>query len=230
MGYIHKFSSSTPYEYSLNDVIEEWILQKIPFSKDTFSAICERLVDLIMQKYENCENIITNIRHITHFLNQSNYNIKKEDIPPYSWQNGHNGFNYFISTYNQVTHLLCILENFRISIDEFLDSQADQFYSQLCQFIGQCWLIYPQLNINSDSSKCKFRFSDCINNSISCEWAGYHISLSCKAVKVDTNPVIQRFEIKWMQMDSLSCSSRLKELFPKQSFETILLFFKDYIY
>lgn len=72
-GYIHKFSSSTPYEYSLNDVIEEWILQKIPFSKDTFSAICERLVDLIMQKYENCENIITNIRHITHFLNQSNY-------------------------------------------------------------------------------------------------------------------------------------------------------------
>lgn len=141
-----------------------------------------------------------------------------------------NGFNYFISTYNQVTHLLCILENFRISIDEFLDSQADQFYSQLCQFIGQCWLIYPQLNINSDSSKCKFRFSDCINNSISCEWAGYHISLSCKAVKVDTNPVIQRFEIKWMQMDSLSCSSRLKELFPKQSFETILLFFKDYIY
>ena len=70
------FSSSTPYEYSLNDVIEEWILQKIPFSKDTFSAICERLVDLIMQKYENCENIITNIRHITHFLNQSNYNIR----------------------------------------------------------------------------------------------------------------------------------------------------------
>ncbi len=98
-GYIHKFSSSTPYEYSLNDVIEEWILQKIPFSKDTFPAICEQLTDLIMRKYENCEKIITNIRHITHFLNQSNYNIRKEDIPPYSWQNGHNGFNYFISTY-----------------------------------------------------------------------------------------------------------------------------------
>ena len=129
----------------------ERILRKIPFSKDTFSAICERLVDLIMQKYENCENIITNIRHITHFLNQSNYNIRKENIPPYSWQNGHNGFNYFISTYNQVTHLLCILENFEISIDEFLDSHADQFYNQLCRFIGQCWLIYPQLNIDSNS-------------------------------------------------------------------------------
>ena len=74
-GYIHKFSSSTPYEYSLNDVIEEWILQKIPFSKDTFPAICERLADLIMRKYENCEKIITNIRHITHFLTQSDYQI-----------------------------------------------------------------------------------------------------------------------------------------------------------
>ena len=229
-GYIHKFSSSTPYEYSLNDVIEEWILQKIPFSKDTFSAICERLVDLIMQKYENCENIITNIRHITHFLNQSNYNIRKENIPPYSWQNGHNGFNYFISTYNQVTHLLCILENFEISIDEFLDSQADPFYRQLCQFIGQCWLIYPQLNIDSNSSKCKFRFSNCINNSISCEWSGYQATLPCKSTKVDTNPILQRFEIKWMQMDSISHSSYLKELFPQQSYKTILSFFGDYIY
>ena len=229
-GYIHKFSSSTPYEYSLNDVIEEWILQKIPFSKDTFPAICKRLADLIMQKYKNCENIITNIRHITHFLTQSDYNIRKEDIPPYSWPNEYNGHNYYISTYNQVTHLLCILENFGISIDEFLDSYVDQFYGQLCQFIGQCWLIYPQLNIDSNSSKCRFRFSNCINNAISCEWDGYHTSLPCNAVKVDTHPMIQRFEIKWMQMDSLSCSSRLKELFPKQSFETILLFFKDYIY
>lgn len=184
-----------------------------------------------MQKYENYENIITNIRHITNFLNQSNHNIKKENIPPYSWQNGYNGYNYYISTYNQVTHLLCILESFGISIDEFLDSQVDQFYSQLCRFIGQCWLIYPQLNIDSNSSKCKFRFSDCINNSISCEWDDdYQISLPCTAVKVDTNPIIQRFEIKWMQVDLLSYSSHLKELFPKQSFETILLFFKDYVY
>ena len=229
-GYIHKFSSSTPYEYSLNDVIEEWILQKIPFSKDTFSAICERLVDLIMQKYENCENIITNIRHITHFLNQSNYNIRKENIPPYSWQNGHNGFNYFISTYNQVTHLLCILENFEISIDEFLDSHADQFYNQLCRFIGQCWLIYPQLNIDSNSSECRFRFSNCNDNTITCEWDNYYQPLSCKSTKVNPNSVAQRFEIKWMQMDTLLYSPHFKELFPKQSFETILSFFKDFIY
>lgn len=107
-----------------------------------------------------------------------------------------------------------------------LDSQADPFYRQLCQFIGQCWLIYPQLNIDSNSSKCKFRFSNCINNSISCEWSGYQATLPCKSTKVDTNPILQRFEIKWMQMDSLSCSSRLKELFPKQSFETILLFLR----
>lgn len=131
---------------------------------------------------------------------------------------------------NQVTHLLCILENFEISIDEFLDSQADPFYRQLCQFIGQCWLIYPQLNIDSNSSKCKFRFSNCINNSISCEWSGYQATLPCKSTKVDTNPILQRFEIKWMQMDSISHSSYLKELFPQQSYKTILSFFGDYIY
>lgn len=229
-GYIHKFSSSTPYEYSLNDVIEEWILQKIPFSKDTFPAICERLTDLIMQKYENCEKIITNIRHITNVLNQSNYNIKKEDIPSYSGLNGCNGYNYCISTYNQVTHLLCILKNFGISIDEFLDSQADLFYGQLCRFIGQCWLIYPQLNINSDSSKCKFRFSNCNGGTITCEWDNYYQPLPCKSTKVNPNPVTQRFEIKWMQMDTLLYSPHFKKLFPKQSFETILSFFEDFIY
>ena len=226
-GYIHKFSSSTPYEYSLN---EEWVLQKIPFSKDTFPAICERLADLIMRKYENCENIITNIRHITNFLIQSDYNIRKEDIPPYSWQNGYNGYNYYISTYNQVTHLLCILKNFGISINEFLDSQTDLFYYQLCQFIGQCWLIYPQLNIDSDSSKCKFRFSNCNDDTIICEWDNYYQPLQCKSTKVNPNPVTQQFEIKWMQMDTLSYSPHFKELFPKQSFETILSFLEDFIY
>ena len=66
-GYIHKFSSSTPYNYSLNDVIEEWILQKIPFSKETFPAICEQLADLIMQKYENCD---VNIQKIHELCNE----------------------------------------------------------------------------------------------------------------------------------------------------------------
>lgn len=147
-----------------------------------------------------------------------------------SRQNGHNGFNYFISTYNQVTHLLCILENFEISIDEFLDSHADQFYNQLCRFIGQCWLIYPQLNIDSNSSECRFRFSNCNDNTITCEWDNYYQPLSCKSTKVNPNSVAQRFEIKWMQMDTLLYSPHFKELFPKQSFETILSFFKDYIY
>lgn len=229
-GYIHKFSPSTPYEYSLNDVIGEWILQKILHGKETFPAICERLADLIMRKYANCENIITNIRHITCFLNQSNYNIRKEDIPSYDWQNGYNGHNYCISTYNQVTLLLCILENFGISIDEFLDSRVDQFYSQLCRFIGQCWLIYPQLRINSDSPKCEFEFADYTDNSISCEWPGTRVSLLCEATKIGSSSTIQQYKIEYMQMDKIARPSFLKKLFPKQSYEIILSFFKDYIY
>lgn len=228
-GYIHKFSSSAPYEYSLNDVIKEWMVQKIPFSNDVFPAICERLAGLIMKQYRNCENIITNIRHITHILTQSNYNIRQEVIPPYNWRNGYNGYNYCISTDNQVTRLLYILENFGISIDEFLDSHLDLFYDQLCQFIGQCWLIYPQLNnVGSNSSKCRFEFSNYTNNSISCKWDNNQTSLLCTAERIDTNSTIstiQNFEIKWMQMDNLLFSSLLNELFSKQSYETILSFF-----
>ena len=231
-GYIHKFSSSVPYEYSLNDVIEEWMVQQIPFNNKAFPDICERLAGLIMQQYKNCENVITNIRHITHILTQSNYNIRKEDIPLDSLSKGLKC--YCISTDNQVTRLLYILETFGISIDEFLDSHLDLFYGQLCQFIGQCWLIYPQLNnVDSNSSKCRFEFSNYTNNSISCKWDNNQTSLLCTAERIDTNSTIstiQNFEIKWMQMDNLLFSSLLNELFPKQSYETVLSFFKNYIY
>lgn len=163
-GYIHKFSSSAPYEYSLADVIEEWIVDKIPFNKENFPNICKQLATFIMRKYGNEENIITNIRHITSFLTYPKYNIKKENIPPYTWQRGYNGKNYFISTTNQVTRLLYILNRFEISIDEFLDTLAlvkdvNAFQQEMCWFIGHCWLIYPQLEIGTE---CKFSFSDVI--------------------------------------------------------------------
>lgn len=105
-GYIHKFSSLAPYEYSLAGVIEDWLVEKIPFDKVLFPDMCKQLVVLIMRKYGNDTNIITNIRHITSFLSRSKYNIREEKIPTYKWSNGYNGHNYCISTLNQVTRLL----------------------------------------------------------------------------------------------------------------------------
>ena len=81
-----------------------------------------------------------------------------------------------------------------------------------------------------DSSKCKFRFSNCNDDTITCEWDNYNQPLPCKSTKVNPNSVIQRFEIKWMQMDTLLYSPHFKELFSKQSFETVLSFFEDFIY
>ncbi len=229
-GYIHKFSSSAPYEYSLADVIEEWIVDKIPFNKEIFPNICKQLASFIMRKYGNEENIITNIRHITSFLTHPNYNIKKENIPPYTWQRGYNGKNYFISTTNQVTRLLYILNRFEISIDEFLDTLAlvkdvNAFQQEMCWFIGHCWLIYPQLKIGSER---KFSFSDVKMNVITCRWKDSSAFLPCKAKQVDSSPVCH-YEVENLDI-TLIPGSVFKTLFPWEACKEILYFFDDYIY
>lgn len=227
-GYIHKFSSSTPYEYSLREVVEEWLLNKMPFNKDIFSEICRVLVTLIMRKYENSEMIITNLRHMTSFFAQSDYNIKNEIIPSaISWLVN---VNYCISTSNQVTQLLCILRNFQISIDDFLDCllrDQEVLYRQLCLFIGQCWLIYPALEINSVIT---FSYVD-RGNFITCGRGNKYIPLQCSAKKISSNPFEAQYEIEYMQMDNIFRNPDFQSVFKsKQCYSTILSFFNQYIY
>ncbi|MFR1360030.1 hypothetical protein [Alistipes ihumii] len=226
-GYIHKFSSSTPYEYSLKEVIEEWLLDKIPFNKNNFPDICKTLVTLIMQKYENSENIITNIRHIVNFFTQPSYNIKNEIIPRVDALSRN---SYHISTSNQVTQLLCILENFQILIDDFLDcllKDQEVLYWQMCRFIGQCWVIYPALEKNSN-----IRFSIVNSSFIECEKDSCHVSLPCTAEQISSNPFFAKYEIKDMQMDNVFFKDAdFQPLFKsKQCYSTILSFFNEYIY
>lgn len=227
-GYIHKFSSSTPYEYSLREVVEEWLLNKMPFNKDIFSEICRVLVTLIMRKYENSEMIITNLRHMTSFFAQSDYNIKNEIIPSaISWLVN---VNYCISTSNQVTQLLCILKNFHISIDDFLDlifkDQKGFSCQQICQFIGQCWLIYPALGKDSNIT-----FSNFDNGFINCKRDCYYITLQCRVEEVFSNSIISRYKIKTMQMDNAFRNPDFQSVFNnKQCYSTILSFFSQYIY
>lgn len=227
-GYIHKFSSSTPYEYSLREVVEEWLLNKMPFNKDIFSEICKVLVTLIMRKYENSEMIITNLRHMTSFFAQSDYNIKNEIIPSaISWLVN---VNYCISTSNQVTQLLCILKNFHISIDDFLDlifkDQKGFSCQQICQFIGQCWLIYPALGKDSNIT-----FSNFDNGFINCKRDCYYITLQCRVEEVFSNSIISRYKIKTMQMDNAFRNPDFQSVFNnKQCYSTILSFFSQYIY
>lgn len=220
-GYIHKFSSVTPFEYSLKDVIAEWLVNQIPFKKGAFSEIRKRLATIIMSKYEDKNDIITNIRHITSSLIEPKYNIKKEPISLYKYLTRYGLMQYFISTFNQVTCLLWILENFKISIEEFLtmSDEDDAFHKQLSVFIGQCWLVYPQLETAKD---CEFSFSDFNGYSIKCEWENSEMRLSCETKPIENN----YYEIRDMD----SSLPYYKKLFTIEACRDILYFFKTYIY
>lgn len=229
-GYIHKFSSSTPYEYSLHDMIKEWIFNHIPFDQTEFPIICRLLTTLIMQKYENNENIITNIRHITDVLSKDGYNIVRDDIPQ---RNAESDFNYYISTENQVTKLLCLLRGFQISIDEFLDctrietTDRDEFYPQLCRFIGQCWLIYPLID-KKNPTTYKFTFSTtCEHNEIFWVADNYLIRLTITEISSDLH-IESYYKIDSLLMNQITHIPSFNKYFTPNTYKKILEFFQKY--
>lgn len=176
-GYIHKFSPENPYEYSLKDVMENWISKQIPLDKEIYPDICKQLTNLVIQKYCDDENIVTNIRHLTQSLNRKHFCIKEDYIE-------FGNENYIIRTTNNVTKLLCFLKDFGISIDEFLDSLTLASYDkdkihhyQIQQLISECWLIFPHLNIgkNSINSELRFLWSD---GRIVCKYNNYSIYIA----------------------------------------------------
>ena len=61
---------------------------------------------------------------------------------------------------------------------------------------------------------------------------GQIISFLCnvRQKKIDSKLVIARYEIEYMQMDNILHSPHFIELFPKQSYNTVLSFFERYIY
>lgn len=245
-GYIHKFSPSLPYEYSLKNVLAEWLLNKLPFSQDKFPDICKKLVTLIMQRYENNEDIITNIRHITNFLTQSTYNIIDEKIPFYDFNNG---INYCISTLNQVTQLLCILKNFHIPTSDFINSFPTDsnilYQQQLCQFIGHCWLIYPSLAESSnitfsnlhvnviEESKTRLTFPNLVDGYILCQQNNVYFNLTCVVNTSPSHHVVPQYEIKDMLMDSVFSeaikNNDWREFRSKQAYDIILSYFNQYV-
>ncbi len=226
-GYIHKFSSSTPYEFSLNDVIEEWIFNKIPFNKEIFPDVCNHLTALIIRQYRDSENILTNIRHITDFLNQSNYNIKKDDI---EFQDT----NYIISPVNEITRLLCILKNFNISVNDFLDSftltlpEKDAVHhQQMSRLINQCWLVYPYINSSKDKF---FKFGNASEHKITCLHGSYYTEIACKTRVIKQNPYKPKYEVQFMRIDMANSPVFAPLFYSKECYSKILSFFNDYIY
>jgi len=232
-GYIHKFSSSTPYEYSLRDVIEEWILNKIPFDQVLYPDICRNLTNFIMQKYGDSENIITNIRHITEFLNRPQYHIIKNRFPPEEFIN----YNYFIDTENQLTRLLYILKDFQISVDEFLDSfvltgdkRNDSHHRQICHLIGQCWIMSTWI---FENQAIKLSLYD--NNRILCEYQQKQYLIRCKTTKVTVSVdgiYRENYKIDYMSIEEIFNYPLFTDFFfSKQNYAKIFSFFiNNYLY
>ena len=224
-GYIHKFSSSAPYEYSLKDVMQKWIYDNIPLDKNIFPDICKKLAVLIMSKHSFKEDITTNIRHITETLHKPKYNILNEYI-----QVSH---SHYINSYNRVTVLLSILKDFRISSDDFLKnmlpmsfSSKDNYtiYYQISNLIGQCWLLYPII-FNND---VQFTYN---NTSIQCLHNNIKHNLSSKISKLEYNSILPNYLVEDIQFDPHSINAQLERtLYEQGRYIQIFSYFQRFIY
>ena len=146
-GYIHKYSPTYPFEYSLKDSVREWISNHLPEDFLSYEIVSQVLTDLIMQKYSYSLDIATNLRHITSYLLKPCYKTWKGTM-------SFNGQNYELDFNNRITRLLCIFKEFGISIEEFFRgitySANSRYKTELSQFVGPCWLLYQLISKQSN--------------------------------------------------------------------------------
>lgn len=236
-GYIHKFSPETPYEYSLRDVIENWIFERIPLDKEAYPDICRQLTNLVIQKYDDNDNIITNIRHLAQNLNRNYFKIRNEYIE-------FGTEPYVISSTNNVTKLLCFLKDFGISIDEFLDSLTLKSFDndknhhyQIQLLISECWLIFPNINMGKNSINKRIRFSFATDNQIYCKYSNYStlITIHGKHIENKKRWYFQKLLIENMSfvetsrfnVNTIEFKERINS---KANYKAILSFFQQFIY
>lgn len=233
-GYIHKFSPETPYEYSLRDVIENWIFERIPLDKEAYPDICRQLTNLVIQKYDDNDNIITNIRHLAQNLNRNYFKIRNEYIE-------FGTEPYVISSTNNVTKLLCFLKDFGISIDEFLDSLTLKSFDndknhhyQIQLLINECWLIYPHIDIGKDSANKHIQFSFGSDGIIYCRYDDYLIHIARQSTLIEDKEewIRPRYLIEYINLGDVLRShigfSRI--INSKANYKAILSFFQRFIY
>lgn len=234
-GYIHKFSSEAPYEYSLRNVIENWIFERIPLDKEIYPDICRQLTNLVMQKYDDNDKIITNIRHLVENLDRKYFKIRNEYIE-------FGNELYIISSINNVTKLLCFLKDFGISVDEFLESftlksfdNDKKHHYQIQLLISECWLIFPDINMGKTNWNKKIRFVFASDSQMYCKYNNYSklITIHGKHIK-DTN----RWYLHKLLIENMSFveTSRFnivefkERFYSKAAYKAIFSYFQQFIY
>lgn len=191
-GYIHKYSPTSPFEYSLKESVREWIIGHLPKEIQSYDTIGEILAELILQRYFTTQSLSTNLRHITFFLTEPKYRIIKETIIFGKYA------NYEIESYNRVTILLSIFKEFRIDIDEFFNSNFfssnnDRTKRNLIDFIGPCWLLYQGIAKGNDV----VQFHQCSGDSINCSTQGnMYFDVRCKTIASNSEYRLTKYIVK----------------------------------
>lgn len=131
-GYIGKFSTVKPFFFSLKSGLKEYILKLIHPDLIKHSAVCNRLIDLIIKKYENTKGgVWGNIRHLEFNLKRPE-NIREEYI--------HINDKLEIFSINDLTRLLNILHRFDLKWSSLISNSIPNIRAELSHLINQCWL------------------------------------------------------------------------------------------
>ena len=220
-GYIHKYSPTFPFEYSLKDSVKEWIINHLPEEIRTFDSIGNMLANLILKRYFTIQHASTNIRHITSFLKEPKYRIIKETLIFGEYA------NYEIESYNRVTILLSIFKEFGIDIHEFFNCEelsSDSIVAKrdLINFIGPCWLLYQGIAKGNDV----IQFHQCFGDTITCSvHDSMHFSIKCQTVASDSEYRLTKYIVK--EIDTYNPYVKFDNI---NAMEKILTAFKEYIY
>lgn len=153
-GYISKFSSHNPFEYSLKDGYKEFILAKFDKELMAFPLVMSVVADLIIKKsidkgksnnsIEHKDSSI--LRNIDNRLGANSLIREREIHIP---NDDGSDSQYCIKTLNRLTKMLDILRRFSITFDQLWSgltetAQIDELY----KLVGICWLLNVNDKIN----------------------------------------------------------------------------------
>lgn len=161
-GYIGKFSTVKPFQYSLESLLKEYVKNCISQDFVDYPNVCDSLAAMIVNKYkETTSGLWGNIRHIIYNLNQKAI-IEEEYI--YITK------KLKVYTVNSLTKLLSLLHCFDLKWDILSGYYNKQANFELNFIIGQCWLCAKFKNDNIE-------IEDLENDKISLGYKGYATSL-----------------------------------------------------
>lgn len=130
-GYIGKFSTSIPYNYSLKKSFKKYIINQFPTSLIHFESICDLIANHILKQYDNRDFCVgNNLRSIDRNLKQD-FQIRNENIEIIK--------GLKIISKCPLTYLLCLLKHLDINID-ILDNVEIQ--SELIELIDTSWFVF----------------------------------------------------------------------------------------